>query len=98
MDLLPVSADSGFIISVYLNEALDSDKTNISAPRIAFYYYDRVKPSYVLISRSGEPFSFIIDKYVHETGFATGSFSGYVYTGNGIRKLISGGKFRIKFK
>jgi hypothetical protein len=92
------SADSGFIISVYLNEALDSDKTNISAPGIAFYYYDRVKPSYVLISRPGEPFSFTIEKYVHETGFATGSFSGYVYTESGIKKLVSGGKFKIKFK
>ncbi len=92
------SPDSGFVISVYLNEALNSDKINISAGRIALYYYDRVKPSYLLMSRSAEPFSLAIEKYVHETGFATGNFSGYVYTENGIRKLISGGKFRIKFK
>jgi hypothetical protein len=56
-----------------------------------------VKPSYVLISRPDGGSSLIIEKYVHATGFATGSFSGDVYTENGLRKLINGGRFSIRF-
>ena len=91
------SIDSGFIISVYLGEELNSDKTNLPATKIDLYYYDNVKPSYILTSKQNEPFSFIIEKYVHATGDATGKFSGTVFSETGTRKTIVGGKFKIKF-
>lgn len=91
------SIDSGFIISVYLGEELNSDKSNLPATKIDIYYYDNVKPSYILTSKQNEPFSFIIEKYVHATGDATGKFSGTVFSETGARKTIVGGKFKIKF-
>jgi len=90
------SVDSGFVASVYLTEPLNSDKINVTAAGVSFYYYDRVKPSYILMSRSGDPYSFIIETYIHQTGIATGSFSGFGYTESGIRKAITGGRFKIK--
>lgn len=91
------SIDSGFIISVYLSEELNSDKTNLTATKIDLYYYDNVKPSYILTSKPNEPFSFIIEKYVHATGEAIGNFSGTVFSETGSRKTILDGKFKIKF-
>ncbi len=91
------SGDSGFVASVYLNEPLNSDKTNISAARVAVYYYDGLTPSYVLMSGNTDPFYLVIEKYVHQTGVATGRFNGFAHTENGIRKAIEGGRFKIKF-
>jgi hypothetical protein len=91
------SGDSGFVASVYLNEPLNSDKTNIAAGRVTFYYYDGVTPSYVLMSRNSDVFSFTIESYVHQTRIATGRFQGNAYTENGIRKAIERGKFKIRF-
>ncbi len=91
------SVDTGFMASVYLNEPLNGDKTNLSAAKVAFYYYDGVKPSYILISRQSDAFSLTIDTYIHQTGEAVGRFSGYAYTENGLRIFIEGGKFRVRF-
>ncbi|HVF96185.1 MAG TPA: hypothetical protein VM871_02625, partial [Flavisolibacter sp.] len=91
------SSDSGFIASVYLNESLNKNLKNVSAARVSFYYYDRLTPSYVLMSRSSDAFSLTIDSYVHQTGLAIGTFAGFAYTVNGIRKTIKEGKFKIKF-
>lgn len=90
------SADSGFIASVYLSQPLNSDKTNVTAERVAFYYYDNITPSYVLMSRNTDQFSLTIENYQHQTEIATGRFEGFAYTVNGVRKTIEGGRFRIR--
>lgn len=90
------SVDTGFVASVYLTEALDANKTNLRAS-MAFYYYDNITPSYVLVSHAGEPFSLTVEAYNHQTGIATGYFSGNAYTATGISKTVSNGKFRIQF-
>ncbi|MES2882164.1 MAG: hypothetical protein V4676_08455, partial [Bacteroidota bacterium] len=90
------SADSGFIASVYLSQPLTSSKTNVVAARVAFYYYDRIAPSYVLISRTTDQFSLTIEAYDHQTGTATGKFEGFAFTENSVRKTVEGGKFRIR--
>ena len=91
------SIDSGFVISVYLSEELNADKSNLSATKIDLYYYDKVKPSYILTSRQTEPFSFIIEEYDHASGNAIGQFSGTVFSETGSRKTIVDGRFKIKF-
>jgi hypothetical protein len=91
------SVDSGFVASVYLdNVPLNSDKTNLNA-KLVCYYYDRVKPSYLYMSQTGQYLQLTITSYVHQTGIASGTFSGFVSTENGIRKEVKDGKFRIRF-
>ena len=91
------SMDSGFVASVYLSEPLNRNKTNVSAARVSFYYYDGLTPSYVLMSRNSDAFSLSIENYMHQTGEAIGSFSGAAYTENGSRMIIKEGKFKIRF-
>lgn len=91
------SQDSGFVATVYLNDALNADKSNIHARYVSFFYYDRVKPSYVLVSKSGSPFTLTIENYSHATGLATGSFTGLAYRENGMIEQIVNGKFKIRF-
>lgn len=91
------SADSGFVASVYLDSVqLNTDKTNLTAKMVC-YYYDRVKPSYMYMSQSGQYLRLTITSYVHQTGVAYGTFTGFVATENGIRKEVKEGKFRIQF-
>lgn len=91
------SVDSGMVISVYLpNDTLNKDRQNIVLERNAFYYYDRVTPSDILVSRQNVTFTVIIDQYTHQTRIATGRFEGSVFkpTGGGTR--ITSGKFHVK--
>lgn len=90
------STDSGFVASVYVdNEPLNSDKTNVHA-RLTCYYYDKVKPSFLFMSQAGNYLQFIITNYVYQTGIATGTFGGFVFTENGTRKEIKNGQFRLR--
>ncbi|MEJ7914418.1 MAG: hypothetical protein WKF70_14780 [Chitinophagaceae bacterium] len=91
------SADSGFIATVFLTEPLDRDKQNIPAARVAVYYYDAVKPSYILMSKAAGNFALNIDNYDHSSGRATGTFTGFAYTETGLGKLIEKGRFNIRF-
>lgn len=91
------SRDSGMVISVFLpNDTLNKDRQNIILDRNAFYYYDRITPSDILVTRQNTPFTVIIKNYDHQTKIATGSFEGNVFkpTGGGTR--VSLGKFQVK--
>jgi hypothetical protein len=92
------SADTGMIISVYLEPAqrLDRDRNNITTNRNAFYCYDNVTPSYIFSSQSNVPFQVTIESYVHVTRIATGTFQGNVKLANGGSANISSGKFKLK--
>jgi len=90
------SRDTGMVITAYLNESLDRDKTNIQVSRVAFYYYDRVTPSYIYMTYPTTPFYLHIDTYNHQTKIATGTFGGSGVKVNGSNTVISEGKFSIK--
>lgn len=91
------STDSGFVVTVYLNAPLDADKANVPAGYVSVYYYDRIKPSYVMVSRPAAGFSLTIDRYNHQTGEAEGRFHGPCFTEGGEAKQIEAGRFRIRF-
>ncbi len=90
------SGDTGMVISVYLNEKLDKDITNLADNKSAFYYYDRVTPSYIFMSQSSALFTVTITSYVHQTRIATGTFQGHVVRANGTGTSITTGKFKVK--
>lgn len=91
------SADSGMVITVYLNGIkLDHDFTSFSTDKAGFYYYDNVTPSYMLITNPGQPFSVVIDSYEHSTKMMRGKFSGYAKTANGGSAYLYDGKFKVK--
>lgn len=92
------SDDSGFVATVYLNEALDADKSSVAAGYCSVYYYDRVKPSHVFVSQPGVGITFIIDRYRHGTGEAEGRFSGQGFTESGEGKRLDGGRFRLRLR
>lgn len=91
------SGDTGLVVTVYLeNESLDRDRSNLTANRVAFYYYDRVTPSYIFITLANSPFTLHIDTYNHQTRLLSGRFSGSALRANGTGAFISEGKFKIR--
>lgn len=91
------SADSGMVITVYLlNDTLNKDRQNITLERNVFYYYDRVTPSDIYVSRQNIPFTVYIDQYVHQSKIATGRFEGNVFKTSGGGTRITSGKFQVK--
>ena len=91
------SRDTGLVMTVYVeNETLNHDITNLSINRVAFYYYDRVTPSYIYMSGHNIAFSVQIDSYKHQTRILTGSFRGSVLRTNGNASSITEGRFKIK--
>jgi hypothetical protein len=93
------SMDSGLVITVYLNPwVLDSDQSNISAGMVAFYYYDHVGTSYILMSQPNTAFSLTIESYNNLTGLTVGKFSGYAFMANGDFATVSEGRFKVKLR
>ncbi len=91
------SADTGMVLTVYMeNRVLNQDISNITINRSSFYFYDRVTPSDIYMSRQTVIFPVHIDRYDHQTKVMTGSFSGTVFRSNGSPASISGGKFKVK--
>jgi len=91
------SADTGMVITVYLNgDTLNRDRQNLQARSAAFYCYDRVTPSYIFMSQGSSSFSVTIDRYTHSTGIATGTFRGNVFRASGAVASIDSGRFTIK--
>ncbi|MBC7874608.1 MAG: hypothetical protein H7Y01_11455 [Ferruginibacter sp.] len=90
------SRDTGMVITVYLDtEMLNRDRTNLMV-KGAFYYYDRITPSYIFMSLSVNSFSVTINSYSHQTRIATGTFQGSVFRSNGTPASITAGKFKVK--
>jgi hypothetical protein len=90
------SADTGIIISVYLNgNILNKDLFNISTQSGAFYYYDNIGHTTIFISRQYD-FTVNVESYIHQTHIITGTFSGTVYRGNGGTSYVSSGKFKVR--
>ncbi|HJW18445.1 MAG TPA: hypothetical protein VJ499_15055 [Flavisolibacter sp.] len=93
------SIDSGLVITVYLNPwVLDSDRSNINAGMVAFYYYDHVGNSYILMSQPNTAFTLTIEDYNNQTGITIGKFSGYAYLANGNIATITEGRFKVKLR
>lgn len=93
------STDSGMVATVYLDGfKLDHDITSQTVNRASFFYYDHVTPSYMLISRAAQPFTFTIDEYNHTTRLMRGTFSGIAFTTNGTSVQVTGGKFVARAK
>jgi hypothetical protein len=89
------SADTGIIISAYLDgNVLNKDLFNISTQNGAFYFYDNIAPSTILISHSAN-FNVVVESYIHQTRIMTGKFSGIVYYATGATSYISDGKFKV---
>jgi hypothetical protein len=93
------SVDSGLVITVYLNPwVLDSDRSNINAGMVAFYYYDHIGSSYILMSQPNTAFTLTIENYDNQTGLTVGKFSGYAYLANGNIATVSDGRFKVKLR
>jgi hypothetical protein len=91
------SKDTGMVITVYLEgNSLTGDRTNITTTHNAFYYYDRVTPSYIFISQINSLFTVTITSYNHQARIATGTFHGNVLRANGNAASIDEGKFVVK--
>lgn len=93
------SADSGLIISVYLDEpGLVRSRQQLSTGKVAFYYYDNVVGGYAQLSKTGKPFQLTISNYDHQTKTAVGNFSGYIYGRDGRESEVKGGSFQTVLK
>ena len=91
------SRDTGLVMTVYLeNDALNHDISNMTVDRVAFYYYDRVTPSYIYISSHNTVFTVHIDSYKHQSKILIGSFSGNVFRSNDTPAAITAGRFKVK--
>lgn len=91
------SSDSGMAITIYLDhDTLNRDKSNLLISRNAFYYYDRVTPSYIFMSQPSGTFSVTITRYDHATRIVTGTFTGNTIRANGNGAGITDGKFVMK--
>jgi hypothetical protein len=91
------SSDTNMVISVYLeSQKLDRSQQNIVIPKVFFYFSAAGSPQFVLVSRSGTPFTVILKTYDHQTKMTTGSFSGYVFKADGTTILIDSTKFKLK--
>jgi hypothetical protein len=91
------SIDTGIVVTVYLqNDTLNRDIPYLYTNKVSFFYYDRVTPSYILISQVYSPFSLILENYDHQTRLATGSFSGTALAPDNHFVNISSGKFKVK--
>lgn len=90
------SVDSGFVVTVYLNNVqLTGDMTSTNA-RMSCYYYDKIGPSSVYVSTAGEPLQIHITSYSQQTGIATGTFAGGVVDRAGRRRKVKDGRFHIR--
>jgi len=90
------SADTGIVMTIYLEgDTLNRDRMNLPA-KGAFYYYDRITPSYIFISQSNNFISVTINRYIHQTRIAECSFQGAVLRTNGASASITSGKFTVK--
>jgi len=88
------SSDTGIIISAYLDgNVLNKDLFNISTQNGAFYFYDNVGQTTILISNSAN-FNVTVESYIHQTRVITGKFSGLANYSNGSSSYISSGKFK----
>ena len=91
------SADTGIVVTVYLDTTpLVKDMSNVTVSKIAFYYYDRITPSYIFMSLPGSSINASITSYVHQTKIVTGTFNGGVFRSNGENAIISAGSFQMK--
>lgn len=90
------SNDTGMVITVYLHDTLNQNLSYISADKAAFYYYDHVTPSYIMMSQAYAPFSVTIQSYNHQTKIATGTFEGVALRSDGHWVSINSGKFKMK--
>lgn len=91
------SIDSGMVFSVSLNnEILNKNLYNVTTQKVSFYYYDNIKLTFPYYTRRGNPFTFTIESYIHQTRTATGYFSGIVGKPNGTNSKLSSGKFKIQ--
>jgi len=90
------SNDTGMVITVYLRDTLNKNLSYISADKAAFYYYDHVTPSYIMMSQAYAPFSVTIQNYDHQTKIATGTFEGVALRSDGHWVSINSGKFKMK--
>jgi hypothetical protein len=90
------SADTGIVMTIYLDgDTLNRDRVNLQA-KGAFYYYDRITPSYIFISQSNNFISVTINRYIQQTRMAECSFQGAVLRSNGAGASITSGKFTVK--
>ena len=92
------SGDTGLVMSVFLPVPLDHDRSNITADRAAFYYYDNNAPKDIFDSQAERPFKVTVENFNISTGIAVGTFSGTVFKANGDTAVIKNGRYKILIK
>lgn len=91
------SVDSGFVVTIYMNNTqLTADRNDVTA-RMSCYYYDKIGASHVYISKATAPLQLTITRYDHQSGITTGIFRGTVVDANGMSKVVKEGRFHIQF-
>jgi len=90
------SNDTGMVITVYLPDTLNKDITYMYADKVAFYYYDHITSTYIMMSQTYAPFTCAIRNYNHQTKIASGEFEGFALRSNGRWAAITSGKFKMK--
>ena len=92
------SEDTGIIMTVSLNgAALNADQTGLRTERSIFQYYHRGAPD-VFLSRPVNGFTFTVNQYTHQSGIASGTFSGKAASPGGDIVEIHDGKYKIQFQ
>ena len=92
------SADTGLIMTVYLDVPLDKDVSGITAHHVIFQYYNNKGTKQdIFVSNEQRPFTLFIEQYTQATGTLKGSFGGFVDTDRNTVVEIKDGKFVIQF-
>lgn len=92
------SNDTGLVMSVFLPVPLDRNRYNITAERVAFYYYDNNSSKDILISAPEKVFTLTLQSFTLSTGIAIGTFSGTVFKANGDTAFVANGKYQVLIK
>lgn len=91
------SADSGLVLTCYLDKPFDTIAKNVAVDRVTLRYYNHVAMKDLFTADVSLGFSLTILNYSKATGVMNGFFGGLVYTDkNGIER-IQNGKFEIQF-
>ena len=92
------SADTGLIMTVYLDVPLNADVSNITVHHVIFQYYNNLDTQQdIFVSSDLRPFTLFIEQYTQSTGIIKGSFSGFVDTDRNTVVEIKNGKFVVHF-
>ena len=91
------SADSGLIITCYMDEPFAEEAAYVSVDLVTLRYYNHPGAKDMLLADASLGFALVIQNYSKTTGIMSGYFIGNVLTDRNTIERISNGKFEIQF-